>query len=88
MPNLLAFAWYLPYSLLNIVEYLLEIIKGTTCLKVLNCACSSPSIDDCIKYKLCEPTKVTSFSIMASILQLIHNHFKRHKPLKYLIFFV
>jgi hypothetical protein len=56
--------------------------------KVLNCECSSPSIDDYIKYKLCGPTTVTSFSIMASILQLIHSHSKRNKPLKYLISFV
>jgi hypothetical protein len=33
-------------------------------------------------------TKVTSFPIMASILQLIHDHSKIHKPLKKLYFFV
>ncbi len=42
--------------------------------KVLNCACKSPPIDDFVRYELCEPINVISFPIMASILQLTHEH--------------
>ncbi len=42
--------------------------------KVLIYACKSPPIDDFVRYKLCEPVNVISFPIMASILQLTHEH--------------
>jgi hypothetical protein len=46
---------------------------------VLNCTCSFPSIDEYIKSKLCGLAKVSSFRIMASILQLTHGHSRIQK---------
>jgi hypothetical protein len=44
--------------------------------KVLNYGCSYPLIDDYTKYKICGPINVTSFPIMAFILQLTHGYSK------------
>jgi len=55
---------------------------------VLICMCSFLSIDECIKSKLCGPTKVFSFPIMASILQLTHGHSRIQKPLNFFYCFV
>jgi len=48
-----------------------EVNNGCHMSKVLHCKCSFPSIDNYIKYQLCEPQYfVTSFSIVAIILQV------------------